>query len=90
MCCIKCTLFQVNDVLNNPPAAGSSSSGRSSAGSALAAAAAGIPGLDMSNVRDSELQSLLNHMSQSQLMQLFGEAGIFLSLCSFLFELTKI
>ena len=65
----------MNDYLNNPPAAGSTGSGRSAAGSALAAAAAGIPGLDMANLRDSELQSLLNHMSQQQLMQLFGEAG---------------
>lgn len=77
--CVKISLSilsQVNDYLNNPPAAGTSGgSGRSSAGSALAAAAAGIPGLDMSNLRDSELQSLLNHMSQQQLMQLFGEAG---------------
>ena len=67
--------LQVNDYLNNPPAAGSSGSGRSSAGGALAAAASGIPGLDMSNLRDSELHSLLNHMSQQQLMQLFGDAG---------------
>ena len=68
-------LFQVNDYLNNPPAAGSTGSGQSAAGTALAAAAAGIPGLDMANLRDSELQSLLNHMSRQQLMQLFGEAG---------------
>merc|ERR1711981_1107689 len=37
--------------------------------------AGGIPGLDLSNLGDSELQSLLNNMSQSQLMQLFGGGG---------------
>ena len=30
------------------------------------------PGLDFNNLGDSELQNLLNNMSQSQLMQLFG------------------
>ncbi len=30
------------------------------------------PGLDFSNLGDSELQSLLNSMNQQQLMQLFG------------------
>ena len=38
-----------------------------------AAAAGGVPpGLDFSNLGDSELQSLLNSMNQQQLMQLFG------------------
>ena len=30
------------------------------------------PGLDFNNLGDTELQNLLNNMSQSQLMQLFG------------------
>jgi len=60
---------KVNDYLNNPPAPGTSSSRGGSGGSG------GIPGLDLSNLGDSELQSLLNNMSQSQLMQLFGGGG---------------
>lgn len=35
----------------------------------------GSGGLDLSNLGDSELQSLLNNMSQSQLVQLFGGGG---------------
>merc|ERR1711997_173530 len=58
---------KVNDYLNNPPAPGSNNSRGGSGGSA-----GGIPGLDLSNLGDSELQSLLNNMGQSQLMQLFG------------------
>merc|ERR1719330_47682 len=61
---------KVNDYLNNPPAPGSNNSRGGSGGSA-----GGIPGLDLSNLGDSELQSLLNNMSQSQLMQLFGGGG---------------
>jgi len=62
---------KVNDYLNNPPAPGSSSSRGGSGGGS----SGGIPGLDLSNLGDSELQSLLNNMSQSQLMQLFGGGG---------------
>lgn len=61
---------KVNDFLNNPPAPGSSSGGGS--GSRGSGGSGGIPGLDLSNLGDTELQSLLNTMSQSQLMQLFG------------------
>merc|ERR1739846_198747 len=61
---------KVNDYLNNPPAPGSNNSRGGSGGSA-----GGIPGLDLSNLGDSELQSLLNNMNQSQLMQLFGGGG---------------
>jgi len=57
---------KVNDSLNNPPAAGSSRSGGSGLGGVLP------PGLDFNNLGDTELQNLLNNMSQSQLMQLFG------------------
>jgi len=59
---------KVNDFLNNPPAPGSSSSRGNSMGG-------GSGGLDLSNLGDSELQSLLNNMSQSQLVQLFGGGG---------------
>merc|ERR1711894_273300 len=62
---------KVNDYLNNPPAPGSNSSRGGSGGGG----SGGIPGLDLSNLGDSELQSLLNNMSQSQLMQLFGGGG---------------
>merc|ERR1711981_1249160 len=62
---------KVNDYLNNPPALGSSSSRGGSGGGG----SGGIPGLDLSNLGDSELRSLLNNMSQSQLMQLFGGGG---------------
>merc|ERR1711936_56120 len=56
---------KVNDNLNNPPAPGSTRSGSGLAG--------GLPaGLDFNNLGDSELQNLLNNMSQQQLMQLFG------------------
>jgi len=58
---------KVNENLNNPPAPGSNRSGGSSGGSA------GLPaGLDFNNLDDSQLQNLLNNMSQQQLMQLFG------------------
>jgi len=59
---------KVNDSLNNPPTPGSSSSrpGGSGLGGVIP------PGLDFHNLSDSELQNLLNNMSQSQLMQLFG------------------
>jgi 26S proteasome regulatory subunit N13 len=63
---------KVNDFLNNPPAPGSSSS----RGGSMSGGSGGIPGLDLSNLGDSELQSLLNNMSQSQLMQLFGGGGL--------------
>merc|ERR1712172_249676 len=59
---------KVNDFLNNPPAPGSGSSRGGSMGG-------GSGGLDLSNLGDSELQSLLNNMSQSQLVQLFGGGG---------------
>merc|ERR550532_538738 len=59
---------KVNEFLNNPPAPGSSSSRGGAGGS-------GGSGLDLSNLGDSELQSLLNNMSQSQLVQLFGGGG---------------
>jgi len=57
---------KVNDSLNNPPAAGSARSAGSGLGGVLP------PGLDFNNLGDTELQNLLNNMSQSQLMQLFG------------------
>mgnify|MGYP001483979413 CR=1 FL=1 len=63
---------KVNDYLNNPPAPGGSGGG---SGSRSSGGSGGIPGLDLSNLGDSELQSLLNNMSQSQLMQLFGGGG---------------
>jgi len=58
---------KVNENLNNPPAPGSNRGG----------GATGLPGglpagLDFNNLGDSELQNLLNNMSQQQLMQLFG------------------
>jgi len=58
---------KVNESLNNPPAPGSARSGG-------AGGLGGVlpPGLDFNNLGDSELQNLLNNMSQSQLMQLFG------------------
>merc|ERR1711894_342810 len=62
---------KVNDYLNNPPAPGSNSSRGGSGGGG----SGGIPGLDLSNLGDSELQSLLTNTSQSQLMQLFGGGG---------------
>ncbi len=62
---------KVNDFLNNPPAPGSSSS----RGGSMGGSGGGIPGLDLSNLGDSELQSLLNNMSQAQLIQLFGGGG---------------
>merc|ERR1719225_2579030 len=64
---------KVNDYLNNPPAPGQGSGGGS--GSRSSGGSGGILGLDLSNLGDSELQSLLNNMSQSQLMQLFGGGG---------------
>ena len=57
---------KVNEYLNNPPAPNSSGSRGSGGGSGS------IPGLDLSSLGDTELQSLLQNMSQSQLMQLFG------------------
>lgn len=72
---------KVNDYLNNPPAPGSTPSGSSSRAGGSGGSGgpsgslAGIPGLDLSNLGDSELQSLLNNMSQQQLMQLFGGGG---------------
>jgi len=58
---------KVNDSLNNPPAPGS---GRSGGGGSLGGVLP--PGLDFNNLGDSDLHNLLNNMSQSQLMQLFG------------------
>jgi len=57
---------KVNDYLNNPPAPGTHSGG-STPGSGL-----GLPS-DLSG--DGDLQSLLNNMSQQQLMQIFGGVG---------------
>jgi 26S proteasome regulatory subunit N13 len=59
---------KVNDYLNNPPAPGSA--GRGSAGGGSGGGLGG--GIDLSNLGDAELQSLLNNMNQQQLMQLFG------------------
>jgi len=57
---------KVNENLNNPPAPGSRPSGGSGSGTG-----SGLPqGLD--NLDDSQLQNLINNMSQPQLMQLFG------------------
>eukprot|EP00096_Caligus_rogercresseyi_P008623 TRINITY_DN2782_c0_g1_i3.p1 TRINITY_DN2782_c0_g1~~TRINITY_DN2782_c0_g1_i3.p1 ORF type:complete len:370 (-),score=180.80 TRINITY_DN2782_c0_g1_i3:1682-2791(-) len=55
---------KVNDYLNNPSSihASSGSSGRGSA----------ISGLDLNNLQDTELQSLLSNMSQQQLVNLFS------------------
>jgi len=59
---------KVNENLNNPPAPGSNRGGGGAAG-----LPGGLPaGLDFNNLGDSELQNLLNNMSQQQLMQLFG------------------
>jgi len=60
---------KINDALNNPPAPGSSRSSGAGAG-----ALSGVlpPGFDLNNVGDSDLQSMLNNMSQTQLMQIFG------------------
>lgn len=65
---------KVNDYLNNPPAPGSSSSRGGSIGGS-GGSGGGIPGLDLSNLGDSELQSLLSNLSQSQMAQLFGVGG---------------
>ena len=64
---------KVNEALNNPPAPGSSRSGGGSGGGL-----GGVlpPGLDFNNLGDSELQNLLNNMTQPQLMQLFGGANM--------------
>merc|ERR1712013_688106 len=60
---------KVNENLNNPPAPGSARA-RGGSGAGLPG---GLPaGLDFNNLGDSELQNLLNNMSQQQLMQLFG------------------
>ena len=57
---------QVNENLNNPPAPGSARAGGGSGGGLPG----GLPaGLDFNNLGDSELQNLLNNMSQQQLMQ---------------------
>ena len=65
---------KVNDYLNNPPAAraggGGSGSGSGRGGSGGGGSGGGL--LDLSNLGDSELQSLLNNMNQQQLMNLFG------------------
>lgn len=65
---------KVNDYLNNPPAAraggGGSGSGSGRGGSGAGGSGGGL--LDLSNLGDSELQSLLNNMNQQQLMNLFG------------------
>ncbi len=63
---------KVNDYLNHPPAPGSG--GGRSGGSGLSALGLGGSGggVDLNNLGDAELQSLLNNMSQQQLMQLFG------------------
>lgn len=68
---------KVNDLLNNPPAPGSAAArggggGGGGAGAAALSALGGAGGLDLSNLGDSELQSLLNNMNQHQLMQFFG------------------
>ena len=57
---------KVNEFLNNPPAPGSNRGAGSGSGGS------GAAGIDLNNLGDSELQSLLNNMSQQQLMQLFG------------------
>merc|ERR1712130_594102 len=58
---------KVNENLNNPPAPGSARAG----GGSGAGLPGGLPaGLDFNNLGDSELQNLLNNMSQQQLMQL--------------------
>uniref|UniRef100_T1ITP4 Proteasomal ubiquitin receptor ADRM1 homolog n=1 Tax=Strigamia maritima TaxID=126957 RepID=T1ITP4_STRMM len=61
-CCKK-----VNDYLNNPPALGANRSSGSTPGG-------GLPS-ELSNLGDSEIQTLLNNMSQQQLVQLFGNVG---------------
>lgn len=55
---------KINDFLNNPPGPGGVGSGNSGSSSA-----AGLGGADQ------DLQSLLNNMSQTQLLQLFGGVG---------------
>ena len=66
---------KVNDYLNNPPPPGSVGGG---GGGGRAGGSGGGPlgSIDLSNLGDGELQSLLNNMSQQQLMQLFGGSGL--------------
>jgi 26S proteasome regulatory subunit N13 len=60
---------KINDALNNPPAPGSSRSSGTSGG----ALSGVLPlGFHLNNVGDSDLQSMLNNMSKTQLMQIFG------------------
>ncbi len=61
---------KVNEYLNHPPAPGSA--GRAGGSGGLGALGALGGGLDLGNLGDAELQSLLNNMNQQQLMQLFG------------------
>jgi len=63
---------QVNDYLNNPPAPGSAGRSSGSSGGGGGGLGLGSGGIDLNNLGDAELQSLLNNMSQQQLMQLFG------------------
>lgn len=64
---------KVNDLLNNPPAPGSAAArGGGGSGGGLGGLVGSGGGLDLSNLGDTELQSLLSGMNQQQLMQLFG------------------
>ena len=67
----------MNDYLNNPPPPGSV--GNSVGGGRGGGGGGGggpLGSIDLSNLGDGELQSLLNNMSQQQLMQLFGGSGL--------------
>jgi len=70
---------KVNDCLNKPPGAdgGSSAGGLGSGGrGGLSAALGGSGSVDLRDLGDGELQSLLGNMSQQQLVQLFSGAGL--------------
>jgi hypothetical protein len=71
---------KIVEVVKDPP-----SKGRNGGGSGIALS--DLPGLEMSNLRDSELQTLLSHMSQQQLLHLFGKEQIVLD-CHELFSVT--
>ncbi|KFM75421.1 Proteasomal ubiquitin receptor ADRM1, partial [Stegodyphus mimosarum] len=68
---------KVNSYLNHPPAAGSSRSGASGSmgGSSTPSQSGGGLQSELSSLGDSDLQNLLNNMSQQQLLQLLGGVG---------------
>lgn len=68
---------KVNEYLNKPPSAGGGGSGGGLGilGGSGGGGSGGGSGLDLSSLPDSDLQSLLNNMSQQQLASLFGSAS---------------